>query len=105
MKFLSDLKKYLPHLSKGYKNFYIMFAFIFLVWMLFFDSNDFISQYRMSKAESNMRKEKVYFEEKIEEVKEERQALFSDPAKLEKFARENYKMKKSTEDVFIVVEE
>ncbi|WMJ75225.1 septum formation initiator family protein [Cytophagaceae bacterium ABcell3] len=105
MNFSQLYKKYQPVVINGFKNFYIMFALSFFVWMLFFDSNDFISQYRTSKNLREMKKEKAYYESKIEEVKDEQAALFSDPSRLEKFARENYRMKKENEDVFIIVEE
>jgi len=49
--------------------------------------------------------EKAYYLEKIIEVKEDREVLLSNKDLLEKFAREKYFMKKSSEDLYIVVEE
>ena len=49
--------------------------------------------------------EKAFYTEKIEEVKEDRAELLSDDELLEKFARENYLMKKPDEDVYVVVED
>jgi cell division protein DivIC len=88
-----------------FKNFYFIFGVSFLVWMLFFDSNDFISQYRMSEKHDDLSDEKLYYMEKIDEVNNDRQALLSNPQKLEKFARETYRMKKKTEDVYVVIEQ
>lgn len=73
--------------------------------MLFFDSNDLFNQFRMSRKLNDLQSEKGYYLEKIEEVKSERAALFSNSRQLEKFAREKYRMKKDNEDVFILVEE
>jgi cell division protein DivIC len=87
------------------KTFFFMFGISFLVWMLFFDSNDFISQYRMSQKLDDLKEEKLYYLEKIDEVNNDRQALLSDQQKLEKFARETYRMKKPTEDVYVVIEQ
>lgn len=70
--------------------------------MMFFDSNDFINQYRMSSKLRDLRNEKAYYESKIEEVKEEKHELFSNSRQLEKFAREKYLMKQKNEDVFIL---
>jgi cell division protein DivIC len=42
--------------------------------------------------------------DKIAEVKSDREELLSDDALLEKFARENYLMKKPTEDIYVIVE-
>jgi len=72
---------------------------------MFFDSNDIYSQYMLSKKLSTLEEQKEYYQEKIIEVKEDREELFSDEVMLEKFAREKYLMKRPTEDIYIVVEE
>jgi cell division protein DivIC len=51
-----------------------------------------------------LEKEKKYYEEKISEVKNEREALLNSDELLEKFAREKYFLKKESEDVFVIVE-
>jgi cell division protein DivIC len=86
------------------KNFYFPILIVFLVWMLFFDPNDFISQYRMRGKLKELENEKAYYNEKISEVEKERDALLKDDKKLEQFAREKYLMKKPTEDVYVIVE-
>lgn len=86
------------------RNFYAVTGLAFLVWMLLFDANDFISQYRMNKKLRDMEGEKAYYLEKIEGVKEDRRELMSNPQLLEKFAREKYLMKKNTEEVFVLVD-
>ncbi|MGL1887706.1 MAG: septum formation initiator family protein [Reichenbachiella sp.] len=87
------------------RNFYLISSVIFLVWMLFFDSNDFYSQYQLKQKVNEMEDQKEYYLKKIEEVNEDREALLNDMELLEKFAREKYYMKKDGEDVFVVVEE
>lgn len=86
------------------KNFYFISLVSFLIWMLFFDSNDLVTQYKLSKKLHDLEREKAYYEEKIAEVKKDREELLSNRALLEKFARENYFMKKETEDLFVIVE-
>ena len=73
--------------------------------MMFFDTNDFINQFRMSSKLEELHNEKEYYEAKIIEVKEEKQELFSNARQLEKFAREKYLMKKKNEDVYILEKE
>ena len=73
--------------------------------MLFFDANDFISQYRLKSKLKNLKDQKQYYLKKIEEVKKDREELLNNPELLEKFAREKYLMKKKGEDVFVIVEE
>lgn len=73
--------------------------------MLFFDSNDIVSQFQLSSKLSALKSEKEFYLAKIEEVKEERKELFSNDELLEKFAREKYLMKKEGEDVYVLIEE
>lgn len=87
------------------RNFYFIFTALFLVWMMFIDANDFVTQYKLNQQRKNLEDEKIYFQEKIVEVRNEREELLSNDVLLEKFAREKYLMKKPTEDVFIVVKE
>lgn len=87
------------------RNYYFVATLTFLIWMLFFDANDFISQYQMRKKVKDLEEKKQFYLEKIDEVKKERRELLSNPKLLEKFAREKYLMKKSAEEVFVVVEE
>ena len=87
------------------RSFYFITAVIFLLWMLFLDSNDFISQYKSTKRLQELEEEKAYYEEKIKEVEEDRKELMGNDELLEKFAREKYLMKKKTEDVYVIEEE
>lgn len=87
------------------KNFYLLVGSIFLIWMLFFDTNDLISQWQMTSQLNKLEAEKEYFVDKIEEVKKDQKELRTDKELLEKFAREKYYMKKESEDVYILVEE
>ncbi|MBY0426336.1 MAG: septum formation initiator family protein [Cytophagales bacterium] len=92
-------------IPKIFRNFYFMFSLGFLVWMLFFDVNDLVSQFTLTQKKNELEDQKEYFLQKIEEVKKDKEELLSQPYLLEKFAREKYLMKKPNEDVFIVVRE
>lgn len=91
-------------LPKIMKSYYFLVGVVFLFWMLFIDSNDFLSQYRLTRQLKNLQQEKAYYTNKIEEVKKEREELLSNKELLEKFAREKYLMKKKTEDIYVIVE-
>ena len=73
--------------------------------MLFFDSNDFITQIQLSSKLSDLEQTKSFYQEKIIQVKNDREALLNDKNLLEKLSREKYLMKKKGEDLFILVEE
>lgn len=95
----------LPKLPKIFKNLYFLLTASFFVWMLLFDSNDFITQYQRRAKLKALEQEKQYYLGIIEEVKKERKELFTNPALLEKFAREKYLLRKPNEEVYVIVEE
>lgn len=90
--------------SKIVQNTYFLLGFSFLVWMLFFDSADLLTQYQLWRKLKELEQEKVYYSAKIEELKKDSEKLMASELFLEKVAREKYYMKKPTEDVYIVVE-
>lgn len=92
------LKKLPPYL----KNFYILTLVGFVVWMTFFDSNDWINRFRMSRKLSELENEKMYYEQKIRDVEKDHKELMGTPELLEKFAREKYLMRRPGEDVFVI---
>lgn len=99
------ISRFFKNLPPYTRNFYFLFSMFFLVWMLFLDSNDVFTQLNLSRKLSDLESQKKYYLEKIEEVRQDREELLSDSELLEKFARERYKMKKPTEDLYIIVEE
>lgn len=92
-------------LPKVTRNFYFIFGMLFLSWMIFLDSNDLYTQYKLSGQLNTLKNEKEFYQLKIEEVKQEREQLLTDTEALEKFAREKYLMKKESEDLYVIVEE
>lgn len=92
-------------LPKVFRNFYFVSFAVFFAWMLLLDSNNLVARYQLGSKLDALEDEKEYYEEKIEEVKKDRSALFGDRESIEKFARENYLMKKETEDIYIIREE
>ena len=96
---MNRLNNVLPWL----KNRYVLTLLVFGVWMTFFDSHDLITQYRYRVRLSELEENKRFYEEQIVQVKKDREELMTDTEKLEKFAREKYKMKKDDEDLYIVI--
>ena len=87
------------------KNVYFLLGFSFLLWMLFFDAEDLITQYRFRKKLKNLTTEKNYYLAQIDKLKRDREGLANNERLLEKFAREKYFMKKKTEDLYVVINE
>ncbi|PSK98729.1 FtsB family cell division protein [Cecembia rubra] len=87
------------------KNFYVVFSLFFVVWMVFMDSNDIFSQFKLKSKLKELEKQKEFYLERKEKIQEDREELMSNYEMLEKFARERYLMKRKTEDLYVVVEE
>lgn len=87
------------------KNKYYLTTILFLIWMLFLDPNDIITQVRNMIHLNAINKDKAYYQEEIGKVNKDLEELSSNKKQLEKFARENYLMKKENEDIFIIVKE
>ncbi|HAC25880.1 MAG TPA: septum formation initiator, partial [Cytophagales bacterium] len=47
-----------------FKNFYFSAGLFFIVWLAFFDSNDLVSRFRMSRKLNQLASEKEYYQEK-----------------------------------------
>jgi len=90
-------------LKRIFSNFYLVVGLFFLVWLTFFDSNDLYTQLKQTAKLKGLQDEKEFYQEKIIEVKADREELLSNDALLEKFARENYLMKKPKEDLYVIV--
>ncbi|WP_420387875.1 FtsB family cell division protein [Roseivirga sp.] len=92
-------------LPKFVKNYYFLFGMFFLIWMLFVDSNDIASQIKMAGKLNDLKAQKEYYKAKKVEVLKDREELSTNTELLEKFARENYMMKKKSEDLYVIVTE
>src|SRR5512138_359904 len=92
-------------IGKALRNKFILTALIFFLWLLLFDQNN-LSERRKSAAEyAQLLKEKEYYLQKISEDRKRITELKTNTDNLEKFAREQYLMKKDNEDIFIIVDD
>lgn len=97
--------KHLRNISLIAKNKYLLALTVFAVWMIFFDTQDIITTHFTLRKELNQLEEsRNYYTAQIDAAKKELDQLKSDPATLEKYAREKYLMKKDNEDLFIIAE-
>jgi cell division protein FtsB len=97
----NTMKKYLKYT----KNFYFLFTLFFIVWMVFIDSNDILTQFKLRSKIKELEKQKEFYQDRKEKILADREELMSNYELLEKFARERYLMKKESEDLYVVVEE
>lgn len=90
-------------LFRKFTNKYTIAGLIFLVWIAFFDKNSIVEKMQLRSKIGTLEKEKDYYQKKIEEDNRKIKELLSSPDNLEKFAREQYLMKKDNEDIFVIV--
>lgn len=83
-------------------NKYFLAGGFFVVWMLFFDQRDFFQQRERNAELKKLEAKKQYYLDEINKTRQELNDIQSNPAALEKFARERYLMKKDGEDIFII---
>ena len=85
-------------------NKYTITLAIFAIIIIVVDDNSLVDRYKAYREKCELQKEKARYEENIKKDKEFLEAIQSDPKALEKFAREEYKMKSADEDVYIIKE-
>ena len=86
-----------------FRNKYVLTVLLFLIWIFLLDSNNLIARIREMRELNKLRNEKEYYANKIEEDSRKLKELSTDNDNLEKFAREQYRMKKPDEDLYIVL--
>ena len=88
--------------TKFLRNKYIVAIIAFACWILFFDRNDLFTQWDRKTELKKLETSKDYYVEEIAKIKKDLSDLNNNQAILEKFARENFYLKRSNEDVFVV---
>ena len=86
------------------RNKYVLTSVLFVLWMLMFDQNNLNERRKNNRDYNQLLREQEYFRKKIEENRKRIQELKTNDDNLEKFAREQYLMKKDNEDIFIIVD-
>jgi len=95
--------KYSDKIPTVFRNKYLLTLIIFLVWLLLLDSNNLITRYKEMRELHKLRIDREYYIKRIEVDKRKLYELKTDNHNLEKFAREQYRMKKPDEDLYIIL--
>lgn len=98
------MKKYLLNFLIKYK-IPLGIILFFLIWMLFFDEYNWVRIKKDSNKLEVLKEERLYLNNKIETDREQLHILQSDQEALERFAREEYMLKKENEEVYVIIEE
>ncbi|GAA4317223.1 septum formation initiator family protein [Flaviaesturariibacter amylovorans] len=76
----------------------------FLLWLLFFDRNDYFTQQARRQELSDLQASKRNYQKQIDTERRFAEDLRHDPATIERLAREKYGMKRENEDLYLVPE-
>lgn len=82
-------------------NKFVVATLVFFVWMLFLDVNSLLIHHELNEEIEALENSIEYYRGQIEQDSIKLRQLRSD-AYLEKFARENYYLKKPGEEVYII---
>lgn len=88
-------------LFKIITNVYVIILSIFVVWMFFFDENSYLTHKDFNKEIEALERSIETYKKRISEDKATIKSL-QDSLQLEKYAREQYYMKKENEDIYII---
>ena len=94
--------KLLSRLTQVLRNKFLLATTGFVVWMLFFDRNDVLTQLERKRELAALRQSRQYFEQQIAEHRKFSKDLQFNASAIEKYAREKYLMKRENEDLFII---
>ncbi|MFD0861357.1 septum formation initiator family protein [Sungkyunkwania multivorans] len=99
MKFYQRLKekKWFAIIS----NVYVLTVTGFVIWMLFLDTNSWLTHKELNEEIEKLEQQKRHLKEEILKDKATLNRL-RDPKELEKYARERYYMKKEGEEIYII---
>jgi len=72
--------------------------------MIFFDTNNVFQLANRKQNLKKLNKQEQQYKKELVDLEEQQKAFENDQEALEKFAREEYKMKRDDEDVFVIIE-
>ena len=81
-----------------FKNIFVFTLVLFTIWMLFFDNNSWFIHNELNNEIESLENEKQYYKKEIEKDNKAIKKLKSEGG-LEKFAREEYYMKRENEEI------
>ena len=82
-------------------NIFVLIFIPFIIWMLFFDENSYLVHRKFNSEIKDLESTVSFYKTKIAEDKATILKL-NDSLQLERFAREQYLMKKENEDIYII---
>lgn len=85
------------------RNIFIIATLAFAAWIVFFDRNNYLDSRRLDHKIRELEEEKAFYVHKIREDSAVIAGL-KDSAFLERFARENFRMHRPGEEIYLIDE-
>lgn len=92
-------------LSVFFKNKYLLILAVFAIWMIFIDQDNLYRQYELTQEQQKAEEENEFLSTGFKNDSIMNYQLENDPKAMEKYARENYLMKKDDETLIRVVDQ
>lgn len=97
---MSFIKKYIPYI----KNKYILSVFVLIFLLFIIEDTNIFNLIELKVNLKKLKEDNLKKEEDIKQIKQKTLELTTNPETLEKFARENYKMKKKNEVIYLFID-
>lgn len=88
--------------SKIYFNKYLIAFLVFAIWMIFFDNNSVVNQVKLKEKLTELQEDTTYYQEQTKKFREMTRTLNTDMETLEKIGREEYRMKRDNEVIYLI---
>ena len=98
------MKKFFKKIWPFLKNKYIVTITVFLIWVIFISRYNLVDRVRMINDIKEMERDIQYYQDQIARDSLRLKELTTSKENLEKYAREQYFMKKKNEDIFVIID-
>lgn len=98
------MKSLIKILIRIFSKKYLLASVIFIIWLILFDGNNLIDRISALRKLHQLERDKKYYTEKIKSDLKKLEELKTNNDNLEKFAREQYLMKKDNEEIFVIID-
>lgn len=95
---IKEIRKHMAY--RILTNKYVLILIVFFIYMFFFDENYFLNK-EFDKEIKDLKNINAFYSKKTKKNNKEIKSL-KDSSQLEKFAREQYLLKRKNEDVYII---
>lgn len=99
-----QIKVYWNQVPAWIRNRYFLVIAAFAIVILFLDTNNVFQLVNRTSKLRKLNKQEMNYQKEIAQLEEQKQAFDNNLEALEKFAREEYRMKRANEDIYVIVE-